>query len=183
MPLIGNARIVTALALACLAALPVSAESMASIATSMGLLGVWAQDCSKLAAGENRYSTVTVAPDGKVGGIAVSDSRMQRFEFEDVRVLSPTTVAIRMRLVDAQKMPVIEGVFQTVWEIKGDFRRVLDSVAPNGTVIVKDGINQTSMSPVNVHERCGPKPSASNPPALEAAGRARVRLSYVEARY
>jgi hypothetical protein len=174
MPLTGKTKTMTALTLACLVAAPAWAESMGSIATSMGLLGVWAQDCSKLAAGQNWYSTVTMSPDGKVGGTAVSESRMQRFEFEDVRVLSPTTVAIRMRLVEAQQMPVIEGVFATVWEVKGDFRRVLESVAPDGRVIVKDAIDRTTMRPVSLYERCGPKPSTSSPPSLKAAGRARV---------
>lgn len=152
------------LSVACVAALSASAQTIESIATTAGLLGVWAPDCSKPASIQNQYLTRALSARGKLSTTNDSGAMIERTDTESLRTLSSTTVGMRIRYVEPKWMTSYGKVFETVVEVKGDYSRLLRSVGPDGEVLVEDGISKTNQKPVPLLERCGRKPSTPQPP-------------------
>jgi hypothetical protein len=151
--------------MACLGVHPATAEPTGSIAASAGLLGVWAPDCAKPPSLENWYVTRASSAGGKLSTTTDNGAIIERTEAESIRVLSSTTVAMRIRAVEPRWLTSYGKVFDVVVEIDGDYSRTVRSVGPDGVVLTQDGISTVNKKPVPLLERCGRKPAGPKPAA------------------
>jgi hypothetical protein len=137
-----------------------SAESTGSIAESVGLLGVWAPDCAQAPSLNNWYVTHGLSADGDLVTTYDAGSIKRKTITENMRILSATTVAMRIRNVDPQRLMASGQSLDLIVEVKGNHTRTLRSVGANGAVLIEDGTLTKDKKPVPVLQRCGSKPTA-----------------------
>lgn len=120
----------------------------------VGMAGTWAHSCSAAASPSNWF--VTYAATGNGGARSMSnrgeDTRLT--VVDSARLLSPTTVRLRLRYDDPKWGATNGFVYDVVIEVTARRSRALQSVRGDGTVMIKDGLFVSSGAPTPALEKC-----------------------------
>jgi hypothetical protein len=148
------------------------ANSLKSVAETAGLLGTWTTDCSKPPTHANWYITYEATPTGGVQALYNNGPPIGSLlaVVESILIVSPTTVATRVRYSDPKWGKNNGDVFDMILELKDDRKHTIRSVRIDGHVFVKDGIMTSSGRPSAIHQRCLTKPLAYSPKRKVAQG-------------
>ncbi len=148
------------------------AEPLKSVAGSAGLLGVWTTDCSKPPTAANPYISFEATPTGGVN--VVYDNGPPNGSLlavlESLSIVSPTTVAVRLRYSDPKWGKGNGNAFDMILELKDGRKRTIRSALTDGRLYIKDGINIVDGRPSAIQQRCKIKPIAHLPNREAAQG-------------
>jgi hypothetical protein len=151
-------RIAGIMTLSCLLSVPCLADDSSAwqAMVEIGLTGTWAQSCAGAATPDNGKLTYFRDANGQArrtydrGPGAPS----LNLAIDSGHTITPTTIQLHVRNDDANWGASNGTVVDVVIEIANNRMRTLESVSPDGTQWIKDGIVVKSGNPIPALEKC-----------------------------
>ena len=127
-----------------------------SAVVKIGMNGTWAPTCSAPISATNSRLTYYRGADGRVWRKynRGPNTTSLNLTIDSAQVVTPTTIRARMRNDDPNWGPQNGAVTDVVIEIANKRMRTLNSVTPDGTQLIKDGILVKGGTAIPSFEKC-----------------------------
>jgi hypothetical protein len=133
-----------------------SADSTWSAMVKIGMNGTWASSCSTPISAANSRQIYYRGSDGRVWrkyDRGPNDNSLN-VTIDSAQVITPTTIRARMRNDDPNWGSQNGTVTDVVIEIANNRMRSLNSITPDGTQLIKDGVFVKGGTAVPSFEKC-----------------------------
>jgi hypothetical protein len=131
-------------------------DSPWSAVVKIGMNGTWAPSCSAPTTAANGHLTYYLGTDGRVWRKydRGPNTTSLNLTIDSAQVVTPTTIRARMRNDDPNWGPQNGAITDVVIEIANNRMRTLNSVTPDGTQLIKDGVLVQSGAAIASFEKC-----------------------------
>jgi hypothetical protein len=133
-----------------------SADTPWSAVVKIGMNGTWGPTCSAPISATNSRLTYYRGTDGRVWRKydRGPNTTSLNLTIDSAQVITPATIRVRMRNDDPNWGPENGAVTDVVIEIANNRMRSLNSITPDGTQLIKDGVFVQSKTAVPSFEKC-----------------------------
>jgi hypothetical protein len=127
-----------------------------SVLVAIGMNGTWALSCKAPASSANYWITYQSGADNRVWRILDRGPSFlsMNIAIDSAQIITPTTIETRMRNDDPHWGSLNGGVYDVVTEISNNRMRTLESIAPDGTQLIKNGVKVQGEKPLPTLEKC-----------------------------